>query len=501
MRILLSLPLSITLAFIMTDVIHAQAADPIDEQIVNRGLTVQIREITRLPESRGLYPANQDTTGYARVSYVRDLADGRRFANDSRGFLYLIDDNNQPSLYADVAEAFPFSSYIILQNGFIGFEFHPEFASNGLFYTVHCERAKGNPATPHFIPPGFTQDDVTFHTIITEWHATNPAEKVFKGIRRELLRVAHVVNIYAHPFGHLEFNPTSKPGDPDYGLLYIGGGDLGFLNGGGENAENPDQLQRLDTLAGTILRINPLSPFKSGETKGIGDYSIPPINKLAADGDPDTLGEIYAYGFRNAHRLSWDHEDGTLFASDIGQSQVEEINIIHEGHNYGWPRREGFFVNGSTRPEMLYREVFPLSAEILNGQIKDKFTYPVVTYNHDERNAITGGVAYHGKIPALRGKFVFGDIPRGQIFAADLKAMKKFDDGIPQTIAPIEEIQLYTRDASGKRKYVTLWELIEAKLGEKIFRADLHIGQSRDGEIFVTSRQDGTIRMLVPDSD
>ncbi|MEE8285110.1 MAG: hypothetical protein V3R72_00265, partial [Gammaproteobacteria bacterium] len=100
-----------------------------------------------------------------------------------------------------------------------------------------------------------------------------------------------------------------------------------------------------------------------------------------------------------------------------------------------------------------------------------------------------------------RGKFVFGDIVRGRLFVADLAAMKGADDGIPQTVAPVEEIQLYVRDASGNRTYVTLRELVEATMGATVTRADLQISRSRDGEIFITSRQDGFIRMLVPDSD
>jgi hypothetical protein len=83
---------------------------------------------------------------------------------------------------------------------------------------------------------------------------------------------------------------------------------------------------------------------------------------------------------------------------------------------------------------------------------------------------------------------------------SDLAALKKADDGIPQTVAPIEEIQLYVCDASGNRTYVTFRELVEAALGATVARADLHIGRSRDGELFITSRQDGMIRMLVPDS-
>ena len=66
-------------------------------------------------------------------------------------------------------------------------------------------------------------------------------------------------------------------------------------------------------------------------------------------------------------------------------------------------------------------------------------------------------------------------------------------------VAPVEEIQLYVRDANGRRTDVDLWTLIEQALGRPIERADLHLSRSRDGEIFVTSRQDGWIRMLVPD--
>ncbi|OFW29483.1 MAG: hypothetical protein A3H97_00965 [Acidobacteria bacterium RIFCSPLOWO2_02_FULL_65_29] len=77
--------------------------------------------------------------------------------------------------------------------------------------------------------------------------------------------------------------------------------------------------------------------------------------------------------------------------------------------------------------------------------------------------------------------------------------MKKADDGIPQTVAPVEEIQWSVRDAAGNRRDVTFRELIEATNGATAARADLHISRSRDGEPFITSRQDGMIQMLVPD--
>lgn len=477
-------------------------SNPIPAPIVKRGLTVEIRDLVRLPDTRGLRPADQDVVpaGWARVSFVRDLADGRRFANDARGQLYLLDRNNQPTVYANVAEAFPFAVYDRLESGFIGFDFHPEFARNGLFYTVHGERAAGNPATPNFVPPGFTPADVTYHNVITEWRATNPAANTFAGTRRELLRAAHVVLNLTHPMGNVEFNPTAKPGSADYGLLYTSGSDFGFSNGGGPHQRNPGQTQRLDSVIGAILRIDPRSPSVTGGMKGLGDYTIPAINKFAADADAKTLGEIYAYGFRNTHRLSWDLTDGTLFGSEIGMNHIEEINIVREGHNYGWMKREGQFENGMTRPGGALNQLFPLPADILSGRVKDEFTYPVAIYDHTEGQAVSGGFAYHGRIAALRGKFVFGDVARGRLFAADLAALKNADDGIPETVAPIEEIQLTTRNADGSRTAVTLRELIEATNGATSGRADLHISRTREGELLITSRQDGMIRMLVPSS-
>lgn len=476
-------------------------SNPIAAPVAKRGLAVEIKDLVRLPDTRGLRPPSEDVTpsGWARVSYVRDLPDGRRFVNDSRGLLYQLDGQNQPHVYANVGATMTLGVFNRLESGFIGFAFHPEFARNGLFYTVHAERGPGNPKSPDFIPPGFGAADVTYHNVITEWHATNPAASTFEGTRRELLREAHVVENLTHPMGAVEFNPTAKPGDQDYGLLYTSGSDHGFSNGGGPRANNPAQTQRLDSIMTAILRIDPRSPSVTKGTKGLGDYTIPASNRFAADGDPKTLGEIYAYGFRNAHRLSWDLTDGTMFASDIGMNQIEEVNIVRNGENYGWMKREGYWENGrGSRPDGLLNQLYPLPAEILEGRQKDGFTYPVAIYDHDEGGAITDGFTYHGKIPALRGKYVFGDVLRGRLFAADVAALKHADDGVPQTVAPIEEIQLYVRDAAGRRIDVTLQELVNKTMGATVVRADLHIGRSRDGELFITSRQDGMIRMLVP---
>lgn len=114
--------LLVTMVFLTAGAIQAQISDPIPTEITKQGLSVEIREVARLPDTRALHQAEGDalTLGWARVSFVRDLPDGRRFANDSRGLLYLLNGNNEPSLYANVAEVFSSSFYDSLQSFFTG---------------------------------------------------------------------------------------------------------------------------------------------------------------------------------------------------------------------------------------------------------------------------------------------------------------------------------------------------------------------------------------------
>src|SRR5262245_45111774 len=141
-RAAVPMALAPVLAILIAGAIEAQiTSNPIPTPIEKRGLAVEIKDLVRLPDTRAMRPLDQDVnpSGWARISYVRDLPDGRRFVNDQRGFLYLLDSGNQPRVYANTADAFPLGIYNRLESGFIGFVFHPEFARNGLFYTVHAE--------------------------------------------------------------------------------------------------------------------------------------------------------------------------------------------------------------------------------------------------------------------------------------------------------------------------------------------------------------------------
>ena len=114
---------------------------------------------------------------------------------------------------------------------------------------MHSENGPGNPKTPDFIPPGYGLKDVTYHNVITEWHATNPAANTFEGTRRELLRAAHVVANLTHPMGAVEFNPTAKPGDAGlWPALHQRQRSSGSATAAGRTPSNPAQTQRLDSI-------------------------------------------------------------------------------------------------------------------------------------------------------------------------------------------------------------------------------------------------------------
>jgi glucose/arabinose dehydrogenase len=125
-------------------------------------------------------------------------------------------------------------------------------------------------------------------------------------------------------------------GDPEYGLLYIGYGD-----GGANNIKHPELCHHLRSFLGTVMRIDP-----AGNNSKNGQYGIPSDNPFVNETDPLTVREIYAYGFRNPHRLTWDPSNNNrLMVTDIGEANIEELNIIEKGGDYGWPNREGQFRN------------------------------------------------------------------------------------------------------------------------------------------------------------
>jgi glucose/arabinose dehydrogenase len=295
---------------------------------------------------------------------------------------------------------------------------------------------------------------------------TDPRASVFNGSSREVFRIGQFAP--NHNIGTIAFNPTAAPGSADFGMLYASLGDGGAAN------DIMNYGQSLAEPLGSIIRIDPRSPG------GARRYAIPPDNPFV--GRDGAAPEIWAYGFRHPQHFSWD-TDGRMFIADIGQDQIEEVNLGVAGANYGWRLREGTFATGyavGETPGPVYQR--PAVEE-------GAFVYPVAQYDHDEGNAVGGGFVYRGQaIPELRGKYVFSEFRRGRLFAIDATGL---EPGRPAAIMEIRVMidgreQTFADVAGFPNTYAP---------GNRV---DLRVGIDSAGELYLLTKGDGWVRKLVP---
>ena len=374
------------------------------------------------------YPPSINFAGQlARVNFLRSEPAGppalpsRFFVSDSNRYLYILSKADKTfSPYLNFEEVFPrFDNTPGLSAGFVTFAFAPDYPTTGTFYTVHLEDpnksasaaptnaslpgldlSAGYVPTAVISPPAGT---VVRQAVLVEWVDTNITDGTFQGTAREILRVGFAGNI--HPLGDLIFNPLAQLGHADYGNLYIAVGD----GASGENAGATHTIpQRLDALQGKILRITPdifLRP--DDDLSANGRYRIP----RGADPNPfvtvslaNLKPEIYAYGFRNPHRLSWDAVSNTLIVNDIGLDAWEEVNLVTKGANYGYAEREGpeqLFVTSTSRmtgSQTSPATPFPSPDTLTVAGLAAPVTpvYPAMYYSHQEGDAMSSGFVYRG---------------------------------------------------------------------------------------------------------
>lgn len=425
--------------------------NPIAEPLPDSGPVLELEEWFTAPPSAPSPPL-------ARINKLAGFGSGKQerlFLADQRGMLYEIkSDSARP--YFDLKAVEPnFIDRPGFGTGLGNFAFHPDFARNGLLYTTHTEPPGSAPAD--FALPDNTK--AALQWVLTEWQTDAPASDSFRGSRRELLRADMVSAI--HGFQEVTFNPLARPGEAEYGLLYLGIGDGGAgLGGHPELCDNPGQIW------GSVVRIDP-----RGKTSANGQYGIPADNPFS--GQAGALGEIWCRGFRNPHRITWDTGGtGFMFITNIGQHSVEEVNLGRKGADYGWPNREGTFLfDVNANSELVY----PLEAP------DTVYVAPALQYDHDEGNAVSGGYVYRGnQISALRGYYLFGDIPRGTIFAAPVSDMGTGKPG------PVMRASL---EIGGQ----------PATLAERSLdaRVDLRFAQDASGELFIFTKNDGKVYKVV----
>jgi len=423
--------------------------NPIPDTIKSSDLVVDLNLVTQIPRSSDEPPLTRIT----KLDYQPNTGD--LFILDLRGKLYRLQ-NGEQKVYMDMVSLKPkFINQPGLATGFGSFAFHPEFSKNGLLYTTHTEppaSAKADFSYPDSIP-------VLLQWVLTEWK-TDPLAFPFSGTGREILRIDMPTAI--HGMQEITFNRLAKPGDKDYGLLYIGIGD-----GGSAEIGHALVSPIPDKIWGSIIRIDP-----SGNNSKNGKYGIPGNNPFYKTENEKSVPEIYAWGFRNPHRISWS-KSGQLLAVNIGEHNIEALNIIEAGHFYGWPIREGTFLE-----RFFYNtgKIYPLPG---NDSVYH-VTYPVAQFDHDEGVAISGGFEYRGTaIPQLAGKYLFGDIASGKLFYVNVKdlrlgnqaTIKKWKisfKGVPTTL-----VQLCGKD-----------------------RVEMRFGMDSKGELYLLTKADGKVYKL-----
>ena len=451
----------------------ALAQDTTDRPLPNpieteEGLVVvDVVDFARIPD----HP-----NGPARMMVLFDEpATERLFVNDMWGPIWWVSyDGSRVAQYVDIDD--PRWGVGVnasgRERGFQSFAFHPEFGVSGApgegrFYTWTDVRDNESPAD--FRPGGGNN---THHTVLHEWRAEDPlAETYDGGPPRELIRKEQPFG--NHNAGLITFHPRAEPGDPEYGLLYIGSAD------GGSGGDPLNLAQDLGQVFGKILRIDPL-----GSDSRNGRYGIPADNPFVDD--PGALDEIYAYGMRNPQRFGWDPANGNMFVAEIGQNIVEWVSRVTPGGNMGWNDWEGSF-------GFISRSEVSLEAPRSDPGVN----YPVVEYSrHDplmaDRVAATGiHVFREGRFPGLEGRVLFGDFVAGEILHFDA-------DHLPE--GGTEGIRRVLLRHQGQVS--TFLELIRARNVEQgrepSGRTDLRFGTGPDHRFFLLNKHDGWVREVVP---
>ena len=285
----------------------------------------------------------------------------RWFVAEKSGVIRVFANNassSSSSLFFDISGVVASSG----EGGLLGFAFHPDF-----------------PATPEVFV-SYTREG-PFRSFVSRFYSTDNGETLSPLV--EDILIVNPQPATNHNGGDIAFGPD--------GLLYVGFGDGGGSGDPNENGQNTMNIHsaivRIDVDGSSPYEIPPGNPFSSNAAciQGVGAAACP---------------EIFAWGFRNPWRFSFDGVTGRLWAGDVGQNAWEEIDLVEVGENYGWNDREG-------------AHCFDPASGCANT-----FREPHSEYAHALGRSVTGGFVYRGSdVPDLVGWYVFGDFISGRVFA------------------------------------------------------------------------------------
>jgi len=361
---------------------------------------------------------------FSRPTNIVNAGDGtdRLFVTEQSGRILVFPNQStatSASVFLDISSEVLGS--VQSEMGLLGLAFHPRYANNGYFFVQYTAGTN----TDRF-------GRISRFTVSADANVADPAsEKI----------------LYEFSDAYPNHNGGALCFGPD-GYLYIAIGDEGGPNGGDPNNNAQDRT----TIFGNILRIDVDQNVDTPPYYGI------PVDNPFVGNVSGYREDIWAYGFRNPWRISFDVPTGRLIAGDVGQRTWEEIDIVQKGGNYGWDCREGLAD---------YDEVEDPSSPLC--ATATALIDPVHVYGHSVGGSITGGHVYHGpSLPLLSGLYIYGDFISGTIWALNLTTgannVLKDTNLFLTTFGVAEDNELFVASYYGDGTASSIYRLVRTRL-------------------------------------
>ncbi|KAI0562307.1 Glucose/Sorbosone dehydrogenase [Gracilaria domingensis] len=447
----------------------ALAANPVSIPIIHGQFSVQTRKFAKLPDFNGESAKIVCIVPHGNDLYVCTLHAVYRINPQGVVSLYL---NVEYAISASTNRMLDFSNK--MHGGVRSIAFHPNFAQNGRVYIAAMESRPTNPRDFYYLSDA--QKPIKADSVLLEFihDFQTGVPNVFT--YRNVFRVG--MPVFDHPIKQIAFFGN---------YLYIAHGDGSIQSATAGGGQKKDAL-------GKILRVNPLR-------QGSLPFTVPPGNPFV--NKPFMLNEVYAMGFRNPHTISFG-KDGTLYVADAGRDNIEEINLVVKGGNYGWSTREGTFVHESGGG--LVTGVSPLPA----NDAAYGYIYPAAQVGHEGKEgagfvgqAVAGGCPVENGSP-MGGKYYYADFPKsGKLFYSTIYELKHArTTGPPWQLSQArtrQAIIYYEHDGfpgTPPLRFNTLGDVVKHD-GEQVKgRVDVRMGRGPRGELYWSSKSSGRVYLF-----
>ncbi|CAN8063748.1 unnamed protein product [Agarophyton chilense] len=447
----------------------SRAANPVSTPIIHGGLNVHTRKFAKLPNF-----------GNDPAQIVCIVPHGNNIYVCTLHAVYKVNPQGYVSLYLDVAYAISSSTdrtlnmYNKMHGGVRSIAFHPNFYQNGRVYIAAMESRPKNPSRFYYLSdtPYHTNADSVLLEFVHNFNTGIPDASTY----RNVFRVG--MPKFDHPIKQIAFFGN---------YLYISHGDGSVQSATAGGGQAKDAL-------GKILRINPLR-------QGKFPFTVPPDNPFIKN--PGMINEVYALGFRNPHNICFGR-NGTLYVADAGRDNIEEINVVKAGGNYGWSFREGTFVHKSggglvsgisqlPRHDAGYGYTYPAAQVGHNGNVGAGFV----------GQAVAGGCPVENGSP-MSGNYYYTDFPKsGKLFFSTIYELKNAKtEGPPGQLSQARTRQAtiyYEHDNSigtPPLKLNTLGDVVRHDREDRKGRVDIRMGRGPNGELYWSSKSSGRIYLF-----